>query len=60
VSTEGCSATKQTGILQHSLVFQEASTDDPKQAQMKLAASAHFPMLDADIFREIVVMASYD
>jgi hypothetical protein len=42
-------------IFQQSLVFQEASRDNPKQAQMMFAASAHFSILDMDILREIVM-----
>jgi hypothetical protein len=42
------------------LIFQEASRVDPTQAQMRLAASAHLPMLDMDILREIVETVNYD
>jgi hypothetical protein len=50
----------QFNICVSSLVFQEAIRVDPKQAKMRLAVSAHFPMLDMDILREILETVNYD
>jgi len=42
------------------LLFQEAIRVDPTQALMRLAASAHFPMLDMGTLGEIIVAVNYD